>query len=1012
MPGQSARVRSKPKPSRQRTLKLEERQLYYDARAAGLGKLAAAAQAGVTDKTAKKWEDAWIEAGNPDFDKQKITEPKRERSELNPDARRALDDFNYFQERYLGRVALPWQKSTAEEVVELANTPAKEYVVANMPPGSGKAESLDQPILTTIGWSTIGELRVGDFVYDETGKPTKVIAKSEVWHNTDCYEVTTDDGVSTIVSGEHLWDVRLDGRGQYSGFCKPDYPGKTGPKPTGRNGIKTYSTEFLAKKRSKRPQLEIAAPLQTVEVPLPIDPYVLGAWLGDGDTAGGRMTAAPEDAKWIRQYFEDAGYVTTEQSKDTRFGVIGLKVQLRALGVLNNKHVPEAYLFASPAQRLALLQGLIDSDGHVSPTGHIEFCNTNKRLAESVQFLVHSLGAKASLNTGRATLYGKDCGEKHRAMFYLKDAARIPRKALLTRDGCRTKPRYLTVTKVASVPTQCIQVDSPNHLYLTGKGLMVTHNSTLFTHDIPCWLIARNRGVRILILSSTNVNAAKFSDRIKRTLESTVPFKADDDERRLGQAKDAVTTMAKDFGRFQPEERGTWTKARFVVERPSADAAHKDATVEAYGRDQDFLGGRYNIVIVDDVYTPKNSKTHEAKQEIKKWFRTVAQSRLEPNGLLIVAMQRVDSEDLSNFCLEMEAFDLADDPSLDEEAAKKITAAKEAKGLIPLPIRDDKRRKYRHFKYQAHFEDVCKGHAYHAVDSPAYPEGCLLYPSRLSYEELEGIKRNEPFEYATWYQQEDTPAGQVLVDPVWIKGGVDEYGIDRPGCWDKSRGARELPEGLSSDLFSFITVDPSPSQFWACEWWIYHRPSEELYLIDLVRQKMTSPQFFDMNVNDSSDVSGVLVEMYNASVTMGAPITHLVPEVNAAQKFMYQQRNMLTWLRMHSIALMPHTTTAENKHSTEYGVQTLQTWFKDGRIRLPGRQNDFLNTRTRSMKLVSEAEKYRLDGDTSYTTDCVMACWFATKAVQNMYRAKKTPPKLSRPSWTSSGRPNLGVISA
>lgn len=1007
MPGERPkRTTAKPKQPRQRTYKLEERQQYYDARSSGLGKMASAAVAGVTPATAKIWEDQWKAAGNDDFELQKIKGPRTKQSEMGHDARRALDDFNYFQERYLGRVALPWQKATASELARLSYSPEREYVVVNLCPGSGKALALDTPLKTPTGWTTMGEVQVGDYVIDDQGKPTKVLAKSEVFEAHDCYEVKTDDGASVIADANHLWNVRMEGAGTYGYVPVKPYPDKTGPKPKGgTDGISTRTTEYLAKKRHKRPQLQITAPIQAEQADLPIDPYVLGAWLGDGHSAGARMTAHDDDAKWIRQYFEEAGYATTEQSGKQAFGVLGLQKKLRLAGLLNNKHVPEQYFHASPEQRLALLQGLIDTDGHVSPTGHIEFCSTKRNLAEAAQLLAHSLGVKASLNTGRASLNGKDCGEKYRVMFYLKDAARLPRKAMLTRDGVRTATRYLTVDKVDTVPTQCIQVDSPSHLFLAGKGLMVTHNSTLITHDFLCWMIAKNRGIRVCILSSTQNNAEKFADRIRRTLEATVPIQAPEKELRTGISKDAKTTLTKDFGRFKPEEATTWTKKKFFVDRPAADETHKDATVEAFGKDQAFLGGRFDVVICDDVYDPKSVRTLESKNELKAWFSDVAESRLEPAGLMIVNMQRVDSEDLSRYCLDMEAYDDSEDEIEDEELTS-LKAEKEKLGIDPLPIRDGKVRKYRHFAYKAHFDgEDCKGPEFHKLSSPAYPVGCLLYPRRLSYRELRTKEKNDPGKFLVWYQQEDFEPGNVLVDPIWVKGGTDDFGIQRPGCWDHKRGAREAPS-LQGTAFSFVSVDPSPSQFWAIQHWLYHPDTKQLYLIDTVRQRMTSAEFFDHDPMAGLD-NGVLTEFAQYARQIGIPITHAVVEVNAAQKFMYESSSITQWLRINGINLIPHSTGAVNKNNTEYGVQGLQPWFRDGRIRLPGKDPCELNSRIRSMKLVDEVQKYRLDGTSAYTDDQVMAAWFATIAVDKLYREKKAIPKQWRPSFVR--QPSYGV---
>jgi hypothetical protein len=589
-----------------------------------------------------------------------------------------------------------------------------------------------------------------------------------------------------------------------------------------------------------------------------------------------------------------------------------------------------------------------------------------------------------------------------------------PRRAL--KDFSYFQERYLgrvalpwqadaaeTIVKLAA---------SPQEEYLVINCPPGSGKSTLMIHDIGAWLIARDRGIRICVLSSTQTNAEKFANQLRKTLEATSPIRADEKQLKRGTAKDAVTTLSKDFGRFKPEEQGTWTKNKFQVDRPGDAAANKENTVEAFGKDQAFLGGRYDVVICDDIQDPSKVTTLEALNELKDWFSTYAESRIEEGGLFVLNMQRVGAEDISNYALEMLSFDPNDDDEVDLEDLAEQEAERERLGIDPLPIRDGRVRKYRHIIYKAHAdgEGECKGSKFHGLKAPAYPIGCLLFPRKLTYAKMRTKEANDRGKYRLWYQQEEVDTGNVLVEPIWIKGGRDDYGVQRHGCWDNNRGVRELPEDITTDIFSFLSVDPSPSQFWAVGWWIYHRASNELYLIDLVRQRMTSAAFFDTSPNTGIS-QGVLVDMFEASRAIGAPLTHLIAEVNAAQKFMYDSSAIVQWLRARGVALMPHTTTTQNKNSQEFGVQGLQPWFRDGRIRLPGRQADLLLSRTRSMKLVDEVTRYKLDGTTTMTDDCVMQTWFATRAVNSLYRTKKELPRMnSRPSWIGRSR-HLGLVS-
>jgi hypothetical protein len=237
--------------------------------------------------------------------------------------------------------------------------------------------------------------------------------------------------------------------------------------------------------RRRNHAIPLCGELDHPKADLPIDPYVLGAWLGDGGADRGVITCAPSD-RWIVDRIAEAGYEVRDRG-GLAWSVPGLKVQLRALGVLGDKHVPDAYLCAAPDQRLALLQGLMDTDGHASASGQCEFTSVNPRLAAAVQELATGLGIKAVTTQDRARLEGRDCGPRYRVRFQARrQVFSLPRKQarLDAKNGrgrqYRNEFRYVTaVEPVPSVPVRCIQVDSPTGLFLAGRGCVPTHNSAL-----------------------------------------------------------------------------------------------------------------------------------------------------------------------------------------------------------------------------------------------------------------------------------------------------------------------------------------------------------------------------------------------------------------------------------------------------------------------------------------------------------------------------------------------------
>jgi hypothetical protein len=625
--------------------------------------------------------------------------------------------------------------------------------------------------------------------------------------------------------------------------------------------------------------------------------------------------------------------------------------------------------------RLALLQGLIDTDGHVRPDGLVEFCNTNRDLADCVRELALSLGVKASFMTSRAMLNGVDCGLKYRVNFYMKNAARMPRKADLCRDGERTSSRYLRTCKVDSVPTQCLQVDSPSHLFLAGKGMLVTHNTMLFTHDIPAWLTVRNRQIRGMMGAATTALASRYTNRLRRTLARTLPEKCSDDWRIQGWAYDADATLADDFGRFQAIG-DTWTADQFVVQQyeTQGQISEKEPTWSAYGQDAGFIGGRFDFVVWDDLVDPKKQKTIEAKEDLQNYWDDVSEPRLEPGGLLILNGQRLSSDDLYRYCLDKQ---VGEDVDFDTG---------ELVGMKP---------KYHHILYKAHYEEKCRGPETHVPTAPNYPDGCLLSKWRLPWREINALMTNRAERFEVVYQQQDSDPASVLVKPDWIFGRNGA-----PGCVDTDRDRLELPTqangapALTGDLVSVMTVDPSPTKYWAILWWIYQPSTEFRWLMDLERRPMQADEFLDFNYARGKH-TGLLEEWVETSRDLGYPITHVVVEDNAAQRFLLQYDHVRRWMALRGVEIIPHST-HRNKSDAEYGVETIAQHYQFGRVRLPYKRDS--QGWVCSTRLIDEVTHY----PHGRTDDIVMAHWFLEWNLPRIYSPNEAEGKMWRPSWAAT----------
>lgn len=248
--------------------------------------------------------------------------------------------------------------------------------------------------------------------------------------------------------------------------------------------------------------IRLAAAIQLPHAKVPLDPYVLGAWLGDGTTRSGNITSgAVESCTDIETGLSDQAHMIEQlraaglrpvlsEHQSMVILTSGLPALLREAGVLGNKHIPARYLRSSYEQRLALLQGLLDTDGSIADDGGIEFCVTHRRLAHDTLELIRSLGIRASIRSGPAVMVQRDpvTGEKIRTttgtryrikLTTMAPVFRLPRKARKIDPRSSVRRDWLYVTKIEKSepePVRCLMVDSPDHLYLT-DGFVPTHNS-------------------------------------------------------------------------------------------------------------------------------------------------------------------------------------------------------------------------------------------------------------------------------------------------------------------------------------------------------------------------------------------------------------------------------------------------------------------------------------------------------------------------------------------------------
>lgn len=340
----------------------------------------------------------------------------------------------------------------------------------------GKALALDTLLYTPHGVTSIGECRVGDTILGADGLPTRITYKSEVF-NKPTYKIEFRDGRELVVCEDHLNQVLI----------------KT--PMTQKLTERTLTTKELLQQPlfiegTGRPLVwvEDIQPLQFAERDdTLVDHYTVGLLLGDGSIGFNKssnsipvvLTAHKDD--WVT-YEKEIPYALGNVIPDRRNSnviyrtVKGIGNMLYTQGLCSHgdfKKIPENYLYCPVHQRLALLQGLMDSDGNAPTTGKCTFSSNSKVLVGQVMWLVRSLGGQAYFaSTGK---------EKHfRAVLWLgMPLFRLPRKLQNQKPPRYNRQPIVSITQVETVATQCIAVDNEDHQFVASEGLVRTHNTNI-----------------------------------------------------------------------------------------------------------------------------------------------------------------------------------------------------------------------------------------------------------------------------------------------------------------------------------------------------------------------------------------------------------------------------------------------------------------------------------------------------------------------------------------------------
>lgn len=489
-----------------------------------------------------------------------------------------------------------------------------------------KAIALDEEIPTPNGWKKMKDIRPGDFVFSVDGSQTKVLFESEIF-NKPMYRVKFEDGSTIDASSDHIWTVQTkDSR--RTAKRNPISRKRNKPQLAERNGWYEVTTEemlqdyFRKRKDEKGNEYKYRVPLQSaVEYPykkLPIDPYVLGVWLGDGNSTGQSITVSEDDLNETKERIESRGYSCSVTRHKNRASAINIdphprgcsrklyngsfRYALKDLRLLGNKHIPEIYMTSSIEQRRDLVCGLMDTDGTVSKTGQCIFTQKNKKLSFQVLELIRSLGIKATIREKNVKCNNKPAGTAYDVCFFTSKqnpCFLMPRKYNRLKDKLSQRNLAKSITGIefiAPKPSKCIAVDHPSHLYLAGKGFTATHN-TSFAASLA-WalsLLYRRSGAKTYIASAALMQSLESFNFLKYNVD------------RMGEnAKNGGSVKVIDNNNEHSMESSLPDGSFYI----RALAANPDA--------QDSLN--CNIAICDEIHAFKKPKQYNLFKEAMKAY--------------------------------------------------------------------------------------------------------------------------------------------------------------------------------------------------------------------------------------------------------------------------------------------------------------------------------------------------------------------------------------------------------
>lgn len=489
-------------------------------------------------------------------------------------------------------------------------------MIVQMPPQHGKEISDNQIVATTKGIKKHGDLIVGDYVFGRDGTPVKVLWVSEKTRSE--YVVSFSDGAKIECHGNHEWTV-------YNRF---------------RQKEETIETKHMASstiyngdgKRGSRYKYHVDSNVCVMfdSRNVDLDPYVLGAWLGDRDSSCGIIHIGNNDVEIIGNStykFKESKGTTTR-----KFYSPELNLLLKNNGLIKNKHIPDMYKYNSVEVRKNVIAGLIDTEGYVyHRNGRITISNTNKRIIDDAAFILRSLGQSVVVCEFKPRVSSSGIvGKKIVYQLCFNPTMTFPTKVKrkkITKLSINKKRAIVSIERKEGLGYgNCIQVEGG--IYLVGDTFIPTHNSEGSSRKLPAFMLGLNPDKKICIGSYAATIARDFNRDVQRIID-TPSYRELFPETYLNGSN--VVTMA-----------NTYLRNSDVIEM----VGHK-GSLRVVGRGGSLTSKTVDVSILDDVYKDyAEGNSPIVRNAAWKWYTTVVRTRLHNDSQELIVFTRWHDDDL------------------------------------------------------------------------------------------------------------------------------------------------------------------------------------------------------------------------------------------------------------------------------------------------------------------------------------------------------------------------------